>query len=345
MPALGGHPTLSCSVSPGGGRVAARPPPNKWPVLAPASHPLAAYGNLGGTVLSFPLSHPPPERRTAGLTWVASPSPLAVCPTPGAFLPSTAPHFGRKTRSKASPLKVHDFCPAGRRSSRSPAFLGFQRCDVPGDRAPAAGEPGLHLAALGARPRGWRAPSPARRIPRPPRERPSRTPRLPAPRAAEPSPGRGSAASGACSSPPTRPLPPPSRPLALPGTRALPAAQVLHNFSPLPSAAAAGPGRLAALCGLAVRSGSPGQVLEEQHLAPLGRWRSLAAPHLADRPGPLARDGGAQVPGPFSSPELPARRNPPRALPLPAPGSQWWGPRLPDGHRAAPGALPGHVSR
>lgn len=83
--------------------------------------------------------------------------------------------LGRKTRSRASPLKVHDFCPACRRSSRSLAFLGFQRCDVPGDRAPAAGEPGLHSSALGARPRGWRAPTarpprthswPAQRAPR-----------------------------------------------------------------------------------------------------------------------------------------------------------------------------------
>lgn len=277
--------------------MATRPPPNKWPVLAPASHPLAAYGNLGGTVLSFPLSHPPPERRrTAGLTWVSSPSPLLVYLSPGTLLPSTAPHLGRKTRSKASPLKVHDFCPVSRRSSRSPAFLGFQRCDVPGDRAPAAGEPGIHFSALGARPRGWRAPSPAAAfLARP--ESTRRSPRLQAPRAAEPSPGRGSAASGACSSPPTRPLPPPSRPLALPGTRALPAAQVLHNFSRLPSVAAAGPGQLAALCGSAISSS--GQVLVE-HLAPLGRWRTLSAPHLSDRPGPLARDGGAQVLGPFS---------------------------------------------
>lgn len=131
-----------------------------------------------------------------------------------------APHLGRKTRSKASPLKVHDFCPAGRRSSHSLAFLGFQCCDVPGDRAPAAGEPGLLFSALGARPRGWRAPSPDAFLARPASA--PRTPRLPAPSAAEPSPGRGSAASGACSSPPTRPLPPPSRPLALPGAPALP---------------------------------------------------------------------------------------------------------------------------
>lgn len=237
--------------------MAARPPPNKWLVLAPASHPLAAYGNLGGTVLSFPLSHPPPKRRrTAGLTWVASPSPLlvylfqALC-----FVHS--PHLGRKTRSKASPLKVHDFCPASRRSSRSPAFLGFQCCDVPGDRAPAAGEPGIHFSALGARPRGWRAPSPAAAFLARPVSTRRRSPRLQAPRAAEPSPGRGSAASGACSSPPTRPLPPPSRPLALPGTRALPAAQVLHNFSRLPSSAAAGPGHLSALCGSAIPRAGP----------------------------------------------------------------------------------------
>ncbi|CAO2638835.1 hypothetical protein LEMLEM_LOCUS24625 [Lemmus lemmus] len=163
---------------------------------------------------------------------------------PGTLLPSTAPHLGRKTRSKASPLKVHDFCPASRRSSRSPAFLGFQRCDVPRDRAPAAGEPGIHFSALGARPRGWRATSPAAAfLARPVSAR--RSPRLQAPRATEPSPGRGSAASGACSSPPTRPLPPPSRPLALPGTRALPAAQVLHNFSRRSRGRGSGPARCA----------------------------------------------------------------------------------------------------
>lgn len=64
--------TLLCPVA-AWGHPAWRPPSNKWPVLAPASHPLAAHGNLGGTVLSFPLSPPPPKRRTVGLTWVFCP--------------------------------------------------------------------------------------------------------------------------------------------------------------------------------------------------------------------------------------------------------------------------------
>lgn len=74
LPSQGGHPTLSrvsWAVA-AWGHPAWRPPSNKWPVLAPASHLLAAHGNLGGTVFSFPLSPPPPKRRTVGLIWVIS---------------------------------------------------------------------------------------------------------------------------------------------------------------------------------------------------------------------------------------------------------------------------------
>lgn len=154
---------------------------------------------------------------------------------------------------------------------------------------------------------------------------------------------------GARPAAPARPLPPGpflrppgrSRFLALRLSRGSSSAQLL----PAAQRLGRGPGQLAAL--LRSADSSIGQVLVE-HLVPSGRWRSLSAPHLSDRPGPLARDGGAQVLGPFSSRVRPARRplrNPPCAPPLPASRSQWWGPRLADGQRAAPGSLPGHVSR
>lgn len=96
LPSQGGHPTLSRGswAVATWGHPAWRPPSNKRPVLAPASHPLAAHGNLGGTVLPFPLSPPPPKSRTVGSIWVISP-PLhfqSISLQARSFSPQSHPH-------------------------------------------------------------------------------------------------------------------------------------------------------------------------------------------------------------------------------------------------------------
>lgn len=101
-----------------------------------------------------------------------------------------------KLLSKPTTLKVRDFSRACRRSSCSPTFLGFQRCDVPQSRAPSAGELGLHVSALPAQARPRTGAPPAQARPRPGRipPAPGRAPRAPSasrPPAPPPSRARG----------------------------------------------------------------------------------------------------------------------------------------------------------
>lgn len=90
---------------------------------------------------------------------LASPRPLSY---PGGLHPVLPVQPSPlKTFSKATTFKVRDFPGACRRSSSSPAFLGFQRCDVPKDARP-------RLGSWGSRLRAYLSPRPPRAPPRAP---------------------------------------------------------------------------------------------------------------------------------------------------------------------------------
>lgn len=198
--------------------------------------------------------------------------------------------------SQRTTLKVRDFSWACRRSSCSPTFLGFQRCDVREDREPAARALGLHVSALPAQAR----PRPPPRAPSPPH---SARPRPRAPRSLRPRPPAPASSARGWGSrgcrrllrplPLARPLPPSfpccSRFLPLGLSRPL---KVLPNFS---SPSGRGGRRRGAGCRAPARPAAcpPGSDPRERQ-AQSGRWRSFPS-HLCRPPGlcasaPLRRD-------------------------------------------------------
>lgn len=195
-------------------------------------------------------------------------------------------------------MQVRGFSRACRRSSCSPAFLGFQRRDVPEAGAPPAREPGPRGAALP------RADGPG--APPPHSSRPARAPPLPAARAAEPARGGGAAAAGACSVPSHArgPCLPPLAAAPVSAARALRPLKVLPNFSSR--------SRRGAGCCASSRSAArpPGEVRGEPP-TPSGRWRSPLPPPSpgARPPRPAPRRRGNPVPRWFSL--APAPRKPP----------------------------------